>query len=57
MGEFGCSLLAEFVEEHVQCGFGPAGSRPHQIAGVVVDNHYQVTVSPFVGDLIDPDPP
>ena len=55
MSDFGCSLLSEFVEEHVQRGFGPARSRPDETAGVVVDNNDQVTMSSFVGDLIDPD--
>ena len=56
MGDFGCSLLSEFVEEHVEGGLGPTRSRPDETAGVVVDHDDQVTVSPFVGDLVDPDP-
>ncbi len=55
MGDLGCSLLSEFVEEHVQGSFRPAGSDPHQAAGIVINNHDQVAVRTFVGDLIDPD--
>ena len=56
MGEFSSAFVAEFVEEHVQCSFRPAGSGPDKTAGVVIDHHDQVTVPAFVGDLIDPDP-
>jgi len=49
-------LLSEFVEKHVQRGLGLARSGPDETAGVVVNNNDQITVSPFVGDLIDPDP-
>ena len=56
MGDFGCSPLSEFVEEHIQRSLGPARAGPHETAGVMVNNHNQVTVSPLVGDLIDPDP-
>jgi hypothetical protein len=50
------SVGVPFVEEHVQCSFGPAGSGPHEAAGVVINNNDQVAVPAFVRDLIDPDP-
>jgi len=49
-------LVAEFVEEHVEDGLAATGSGPDKTARIVVDNHDQVTVRAFVGDLIDPDP-
>ena len=56
MGDLDCSLLSKFVEEHVECSLAAAGSGPNETAGVVIDHDDQVTVSTFVGDLIDPDP-
>ena len=48
---------AEGVEERVH-GLGvPAGRGPHQLAGVVVDDHHDVLVAALIGDLVDPDPP
>ena len=49
-------LTREFVEEHVECGLGPAGSSPDKTAGVMVIHNDPVTAPAFVGDLIDPDP-
>jgi hypothetical protein len=43
-------------KNNVQSGLGPAGSGPDETAGVVINHDDQVAVSPFVGDLIDPDP-
>ena len=51
------SVVSEFVEEHVQCSLAAAGPGPDETAGVVINHDDQVAVSPFVGDLIDPDPP
>jgi hypothetical protein len=56
VGNFGCPLLSEFVEEYVECSLAAAGPGPDQTAGVVINHDDQVAVSPFVGDLIDPDP-
>jgi len=56
VGEFGCSLVSEVVEEHAQCSLAAAGSGPHEATGVVIDHDDQVAVRPFVRDLIDPDP-
>jgi hypothetical protein len=56
MGDLGCALVSEFVEEHIQCSLRPARASPHETASVVINNNNQIPVSPFVGDLIDPDP-
>ena len=50
-------MVAEFVEEPVECSLAASLSGPDQAAGVVVDNDDQVAVRPFVGDLVDPDLP
>ena len=46
------TFLAEFVEEHVQCGLSTARSGPDETASVVVNHAKQITVSKVVGDLI-----
>ena len=47
---------AELVEEHVQRGVVAAGPGPHEPAAVMIDDHDQIAVAAFVGDLVDPDP-
>lgn len=43
------------VGDPLQCGPVVAGFRPHQSAGVVVDDDHQILVATPVGDLVDPD--
>jgi hypothetical protein len=54
--DLGAAVLAETVEELLQCLLVTSGVRPQQHAGVVVDHHGQVLVAALVADLVDPDP-
>ena len=49
-------VVSELVEEDIQRCFAATWPGPDQPAGVMVDNHNQIPVSPLIGDLIDSDP-
>ena len=56
VGDLGAALGAQLVEEPGQPSTVTARAGPHQVRGVMVDDHGQVLVVAAVGDFIDPDP-
>jgi hypothetical protein len=56
MGERCRAFGTELVEEHVQRSVVAAGTSPHQVAAVMIDDHDQIAMPALVRDLIDPDP-
>ena len=55
MREPGSPLLSQVIEEPPDGGLIPAGGRPDEPAGVVVDHHHQVAVALAMRDLVDAD--
>ena len=47
----GCPVVAELVEEHVQCSLAASGSGPDEAAGVVINHDDQVALPALLQEI------